>query len=270
MVLKCLDSLCLRIKKRDASMLIFLIPAYNEERNIKALLLNTMSFAEKAGYQYKIVIVNDGSTDSTLEILKLLAKKMPLIILDQEVNKGVGEAFKRGFTYLASESKDDDIIITKEADNTSDLSVLMHMIEKINEGYDLALASCYMRGGGVVGTIFYRRLLSWGANLIIKTVTPLKHINTFSSFYRAHKATLVKAVYDAYGDSFIQEKGFVCMVEMLINMSKLNIKICEVPMVLKGNLRQGKSKMKTMPTIKAYMRLILRNLFSSKRCCIKK
>lgn len=244
-------------------MLIFLIPAYNEEKNIEALLMNTKVFAEKSGYGYRIVIVNDGSTDSTLKILKRFQEKMPLVILDQEVNKGVGEAFKRGFTYLVKESNDEDIIITKEADNTSDLSVLIHMIEKINGGYDLALASCYMRGGGVVGTVFYRRLLSWGANLIIKTVTPLKNISTFSSFYRAHKAVLVKRVYSAYGESFITEKGFVCMVEMLINMSKLNIKICEVPMMLKGNLRQGRSKMKTMPTIKAYLRLILINLFTN-------
>lgn len=240
-------------------MLRFIIPAYNEEANIKTLLLNTKAFAEKNKYPYEVIVINDGSTDGTMRILAEHQKQMPIIILDQVVNKGVGEAFKRGFSYVADKAQDNDIIITKEADNTSDLEVLRIMLTKADSGYDLVLASCYMPGGGVEGTNLYRTILSSGANSLMRIFTPLKSIHTFSSFFRVYKAGLLKKAYGVYGDKIIEEKGFSCMVELLLKLSRLNIKIAEVPMVLKGGLRVGKSKMKVFKTINAYLKLIFNN-----------
>ena len=130
----------------------------------------------------------------------------------------------------------------READNTSDLSVLSEMINKLNMGYDLVLASCYLEGGGVEGTAVHRKLLSFCANLLLRITTPLKDIHTFSSFYRVYRASLIKKACEIYGDTLIQEKGFSCMVELLLKLAKLRIKIAEVPMILKGNLRVGKRK----------------------------
>ena len=246
-------------------MLRFIVPAYNEERNIESLIEKTAQYAHSRKYEFEIIVVNDGSTDKTLDILKRLQKNTPITILDQVVNKGVGEAFKRGFRYVAEEANDNDIIVTKEADNTSDLSILDNMIGKIKEGSDLVLASCYMPGGSVKGTNFYRKILSAGANTLLKTTTSLKGIQTFSSFYRAYKAELIKKACKIYSDRLIEEKGFSCMVELLLKLSKLNIKIVEVPMVLRGEMRKGKSKMKTLKTIAGYIRLIIRNLSDGRR-----
>ncbi|MEW6407091.1 MAG: glycosyltransferase [Patescibacteria group bacterium] len=243
-----------------SGMLIFIVPAYNEEDNIATLLENTRNFAKSNKYDYKIVVINDGSVDRTLEILKDYQKTMPIVILDQMINKGVGEAFKRGFSYVAETSSDDDVVISKEADNTSDLGILLQMLDKINQGYDLVLASCYISGGGVEGTNLFRRILSSGANLLLKNFSNLKEVHTYSSFYRVYKAILIKKVYSLYGDNLITEKGFSCMVELLFKFSKLNIKIAEVPMILKGALRKGRSKMRVISTIFAYFRLILKNL----------
>ncbi len=243
-------------------MLRFIIPAYNEEKNIKALVENTKKFAESKKYDYQIIVVNDGSTDNTVRTLKDLQKDVPIVILNQIVNKGVGEAFNMGFSYVAEAANSKDIIISKEADNTSDLSILDEMINKINGGYDLVLASCYMPGGGVSSTSLYRRILSSGSNLLLKILTPLKNVHTFSSFYRAYRSDLIKRAYKVYGDDLIEEKGFSCMVELLLKLAKLGIKIVEVPMVLKGNMRKGKSKMKTLDTTASYLKLIAKNLLT--------
>lgn len=243
-------------------MLIFIIPAYNEEDNLKMLLENTRSFAETNNYRYQIIVINDGSTDGTMQVLKDFKEKMPLVILDQGRNKGPGEAFKRGFAYAAERADDEDIIISKEADNTSDLSILPQMLNKIDLGNDIALASCYMSGGSVKGTNLYRRILSKGANFLLRFLTSLKGIHTFSSFYRAYRARLIKRAYKVYGDRLIQDKGFSCMTELLLKLSKLNIRIAEVPMVLDGGFRSGKSKKKTLKTIVAYSRLIAKNLLN--------
>lgn len=245
--------------KKDARMLRFVIPIYNEQDNVRLLIENTVAFCQRHGHDYQIVAVNDGSTDATPALLKDFAQKFPIVVLDQEFNKGVGLAFKRGFAYVNAFAGDNDIIITKEADNTSDLAVLSEMINKVCAGYDLVLASCYMPGGGIEGTTLYRKILSAGANIMLRTFTPLKKIYTFSSFYRVYKSSLLKKASYIYGDKLIEEKGFVCMVELLLKLSALKIKIAEVPMVLKGDLRQGKSKMKTIKNTCAYLKLIMKN-----------
>ncbi len=237
-------------------MLRFVIPAYNEEQNIKTLLENTRRFCENKMYDYQVIIINDGSTDGTMRILNDYKKIMPMVVLDQVTNKGVGAAFLRGFVFVADNAGKEDLIITKEADNTSDLTVLENMLQQINQGYDLVLASCYMSGGSVIGASLYRRILSLCANSILKIFTPLKGIHTFSSFYRVYRAETIKQMYSIFGDRMIEEKGFTCMAEILIKLIRLNIKITEVPMVLKGNLRKGKSKMKTLRTIIAYIKLL--------------
>jgi len=240
-------------------MLRFIIPAYNEEKNIGVLVENTRKFVQREKHEYQIIVVNDGSTDKTVQILDELKKKAPIVILDQGSNKGVGEAFRTGFKYAAEVAEEGDIIISKEADNTSDLAILGGMINKITEGYDLVLASCYMPGGEVTNTSISRRILSVGANFLLKMTTPLKGVHTFSSFYRAYRANLIKEAYGIYGEKLIEEKGFSCMVELLIKLANLDIKITEVPMTLKGDMRKGRSKMKILDTTISYIKLIFKN-----------
>jgi len=239
-------------------MYIFIIPAYNEERNI-GLLLNKMK-EKMDGKEYLIIIVNDGSKDNTKMIAESFKDKMPIKIVDHKINKGVGEVFRSGFKEALKDARDDDIIITKEADNTSDLAIFDNMVESISSGADLVLASCYAPGGRVLGTSLYRKILSWGANQLVKLIVPIKGIHTFSSFYRAHRGKFLKDIYAIYGEQMIEEDGFVCMVELLIKYGRLKPKVVEIPMILDGTIREGKSKMKTKKTIIAYFKLFIKTL----------
>jgi dolichol-phosphate mannosyltransferase len=239
-------------------MNIFVIPAYNEEKNIGSLLAKMKE--KLAGSDYSIIIVNDGSRDKTKQIALDYGRSMPVTVIDHDTNQGVGQVFRTGFKAALARAKDEDIIITKEADNTSDLSVLDEMISAINKGDDLSLASCYAPGGKVIGTSLYRKLMSWGANQLVKLIVPIKGIHTYSSFYRAYRAGFLKKAFALYGDNLIEEGGFVCMVELLVKLGKMKPKVTEVPMVLNGNIREGKSKMRTKATIMAYFKLIAKQL----------
>jgi len=241
-------------------MYIFVIPAYNEEQNISQLL---RKLKDKMGRRnYSVIIVNDGSRDKTKEIALGFMKEMPLKVFDHATNLGVGQVFRTGFKAALKEAKNDDVIITKEADNTSDLAILDKLINSIESGYDIALASCYAPGGQVVGTSLYRKILSWGANQLVKLIVPIKGIHTYSSFYRAYRAKYLKDAFILYGDKLIEENGFVCMVELLVKLGKMKPKVIEIPMVLNGNVREGKSKMRTKATIMAYLRLIAKQLLN--------
>lgn len=240
-------------------MIIFVIPAYNEEKNIQTLLIKTAEKMQKEKLPYKIIIINDGSTDDTLNRIEMMKGTLPLEVYSHYPNKGVGEAFRVGFSRAIQISRDSDIIITKEADNTSDLGILAELISKTKNGYDVVLASCYAKEGTVIGTTFSRIVLSKVANMLLKFSSGRKDINTYSSFYRAYSVRALKEMYRIYGEKLIEEDGFECVVELLIKLCRNGrFKITEVPMVLDGGKRVGKSKMRTFKTIKGFLKVILK------------
>lgn len=245
-------------------MVYFLIPAYNEERNLRLLVKNTAEAMGLIGLPYHIIIINDGSTDRTSELCAAFSKEVPLSEIRFAQNRGVGSAFEAGFAEAFRRAKPGDIIVTKEADNTSDPDILKHMIEHIRNGYDVALASCFAKEGGVENSTFDRHLLSFGANALLKICFPVQGVNTYSSFYRVYDALRLKAAFEAYGGAIFEERGFVCMVEMLVKLSRLPLRMVEVPMVLKCDKREGASKLRRRRTIAGYLRFIKKQFTRSR------
>jgi dolichol-phosphate mannosyltransferase len=235
---------------------VFLIPVYNEEKNIPRLLSCLRDFCASRRWDFKIYAVNDGSSDGTLRELRSFQAMIPLEIVDMGRNQGPGAAFKRGFKEILKMETDDALIITLEADSTSDLGILDTMVRKAEAGVDLVLASCYAKGGAVKGTSLYRRTTSAVANFLIGLLSRRSDIRTYSSFYRVYKYSAVAELHRIYKDDFMQETGFTCAVELFLKLARLPILIEEVPMVLDCKKRIGKSKMKTIPTIFAYLRII--------------
>jgi dolichol-phosphate mannosyltransferase len=242
-------------------LLIIITLAYNEEQNIGLLMENILAM----GYgrdAYQVIVVDDGSRDATVNIVGAFADKMPITIIRHSNNQGVGAAFRTGFDVALHLADPDDVIVTMEADNTSDLAILPEMVHRVASGTsELVLASCYTRGGGIEGTNLWRKFLSWSANLLLVLAFPIRNVKTYSSFYRAYRASVLRRAIDAYDGKLIEEPGFVCMVEVLVKMHWLGIRISEVPMVLKIELRKGSSKMRILNTIRGYIRFISKHLF---------
>ena len=88
------------------NMLTVVLPAYNEEHNIEALVSSWQQYREvllnKYGLILQIVVVNDGSKDKTVEIAEDLKRKYSNFTLVNHIhNKGLGEAVKTGITFLS-------------------------------------------------------------------------------------------------------------------------------------------------------------------------
>ena len=202
------------------------------------------------------MLVDDGSTDETAAIARGF-QELPLTLVQHPVNLGVHRVFQTGFETVARLSLSaHDLIVTLEADNTSSLEILDKMLERSREGHELVLASCYAPGGYVVGTTVYRKILSWCANLILRSIPDMPRVYTFSSFYRVYQASFLTKLLTAYGNRLIEMEGFVCVVEILLKSARLGTSISEVPMRLDGTQRKGPSKMKTIRTIRGYFRLL--------------
>jgi dolichol-phosphate mannosyltransferase len=243
-------------------MIFCLIPVYNEEQNLERLFRETRTYMNGAGYKkFRFIFVNDGSSDQSLAMLEDFQKQdSSVIILSHFPNKGVKRTFLDGFQKFLEIGKEGDILITKEADNTSDNAIMDAMIKAISdEKYDIALASCYAKGGGLDSTTLFRTFLSSGANLLIKVRFGLWGIYTFSSFYRSFSYSCLKQAFNE-NQKLMTYDGFTCVVEMLIKMKKMNFKIKEIPMLLRSAERVGKSKMPICKTIFEYIKLCIKGV----------
>ena len=234
-----------------------IIPIYNEENNINQLIQSITNFVNHYNkYECVFIIVNDGSTDQTVEVLQTNDDKLPHVLLNHEKNNGPGYAFGSGFEYIADIIKPEDYVITMEGDNTSRFNIIEIMLSRsIREGLDLILASPYAYGGNLGDTNIFRSILSHFANGFVKITLGIHGIHTMSSFFRVYKGSLIKKLQKRYGKRILERSGFESMMELLMKIIALDATISEVPLKLNTANRPGKSKMKIIKTGLGYLSL---------------
>lgn len=93
---------------KSYSKVATLIPAYNEEKNIKKVISLTKKYLKSS----KILVIDDGSSDNTASI----AKKSGAIVIKHKKNIGKGEGLKTGFNYIRKNMKNIDYVIILDAD----------------------------------------------------------------------------------------------------------------------------------------------------------
>jgi dolichol-phosphate mannosyltransferase len=242
-------------------MAVFVIPAYNEEANVPRLLADLRSRPElwRGG---RVVLVDDGSTDATVEVAREHAGELPLELLEQVPNQGPGRAFDRGFRHVLASAASDALIVTLESDTTSDLDALGEMLATARSGADVVLAS-HHDGGELVNVGAHRRFLSRAAAYAIRRTSGLD-ARTVSSFFRVYRAAALHEAYAHYGDDLIREPGFACKAEILIKLDRLGAHIAEVPVALDWSTREGESKLRVLPTVGGYARIMARQVGARK------
>lgn len=108
-------------------------PIYNEEKNIPLLYDNITQVMNGLSISYEIILINDGSTDGSLDVLVELTKKDKNVsVVDFNKNFGQTEAMMAGFNHATG-----DVIITMDADLQNDPTDIPALLEKIAEGYDV-------------------------------------------------------------------------------------------------------------------------------------
>ena len=247
--------------QRDRTTYIVL-PAYNEEAGLEKLLLRIKSAMDAAAVRYHVLVVNDGSKDKTSERAHKQSNTLPITVINHERNKGLGEALKTGFGKARDLCQAHDVIITMDADNTHPPDLIPAMLAKIDEGYDLVIASRFVKGAKEFGLNLHRKALSRGASILMRTLFRIKNVRDYTCGYRAYRADRIQKAFLLYGDTFIQEKGFNAIVEILLKLRSEHVEACEVPLILHYDWKEGASKMPIMKTITRYWTLIVHNLFN--------
>ena len=243
-------------------MILIVLPAYNEAAGLPPLLRSIRHVMDEGRLTYKVVVVDDGSSDGTWDAITAPATEMPIVPVRHEVNRGLAEALRSGLQVAVGQAGPDDVIVTMDADNTHAPGLVMRMLGLIREGHDVVIGSRYVSGARVVGVPFHRRVLSGGASLLMRTVFPIQGVRDYTCGFRAYRASILQAAFARYGEGLISQKGFSCMVDILLKLRTLEPDpiMGEVPLVLRYDLKHGMSKMRAARTIVDTLVLMGRNL----------
>jgi dolichol-phosphate mannosyltransferase len=240
-------------------MIILLLPAYNEEASLPVLLPKIDQTLRAAGCDYMIIVCNDGSKDQTGKMLQEYQQQFPLEIVTHQRNRGLGETSRDLFERAAEICKPDDVIVRMDCDDTHEPKHILELVGKINDGYDVAIASRFQAGGGQLGVSRYRAFISYCANLFMKVIFPVRGIREYSCGFRAYRASLIQQAIEAYGNNFIQLKGlgFTCTLEKLIKLNLMGAQFGEVPFVLRYDNKRSDSKMVSSITTLGYLVMVI-------------
>lgn len=240
-------------------MIFVLLPAYNEEQSLPALLPKIDTALKNAGLPYKLLVGDDGSSDNTYRMLLGYSAQYPLEIVQHTRNRGLGETSRDLFERASELCSPDDVIVRLDCDDTHNPETIPALVAKIDEGYDVAIASRFQKGGGQKGVVFHRALLSRCANIFMKLVFPMRGVWEYSCGFRAYRASLIQSAVTFYGNNFIQLKGlgFTCTLEKLVKLNLLGARFAEVPFVLRYDFKQSESKMVSSLTTLGYLTMAI-------------
>lgn len=240
-------------------MIIVLLPAYNEEESLPQLMPKIKNTLSSLDEDYRVVVCNDGSSDSTQQLLESMKNDFSLEIIAHKINRGLGETSRDLFERAAEITSEGDIIVRLDCDDTHEPEFIPCLVEKVRSGFDVVIASRFEKGGGQLGVNAYRAFISRCANYFMKLFFPIAGLKEYSCGFRAYRAEKINEAIDFYGNNFIQLKGlgFTCTLEKLVKLKLLNAKFGEVPFILRYDQKQSSSKMVSSITTLGYLVMTL-------------
>lgn len=240
-------------------MVILVLPMYDEQFSIPLLKEQLRLSGTVVD---RVVAVNDGSNDGTLNLLRQWQQVEPrLQIVSYTPNRGLPAACTAGFVAALEAGagrSPDDVIITMDSDASHPMDLIPAMVAKIHEGYDIVIASRHQPGASQHGLTIDRKVFSWGASTLMRIFYPVKGLRDYSTNYRAYRASLIQEALSKTGGKLVEATGFVGVVELLLRLCSLNPRIAEVPLDLRYDLKKSESKMRAWKTIKGYLSLVMR------------
>ena len=188
------------------------MPCYNEASTVKKIIEKTL----EVPLEKELIIVNDGSTDGSKEIINAFQNIQNVIIHHQQKNQGKGAAIRAGINYCSG-----DIITIQDADLETNPHNFTYLVEPI-----LTKKTKVVYGSRLLNEdIQYSKKYYYGGKLVTKFANILynQNITDEPTCYKLFDATLLKSIN-------LTCKGFEFCPEVTAKVSKLGHKIIELPM----------------------------------------
>jgi dolichyl-phosphate beta-glucosyltransferase len=198
----------------------FIIPAYNESERLSASLPKVLDYVRRQQYHAEVVVVNDGSTDDTADVVRRFAALHPEIrLLENPGNRGKGYSVRNGMLQAHG-----DVLLFTDADLSSPIYEADKLFQAIAEGADIAIGSRWLqRELQTERQPWYRQLYGRLFNVGLKIVLGLKYHDTQCGF----KAFTHAAAHAVFTRQHIERWGFD--PELLFLADKFKLRTVEVP-----------------------------------------
>ncbi len=212
--------------KNTGTEITILIPAYNEEKYIKKVINGCSK------YGIDIIVVDDGSTDNTLKVIKSIPapENLRIISLEHKINKGKGESLKTGFNYIIKNNYPG--VITLDADGQHSTEEIKNFLKIIkNEKPDLIIGNrlgntAHMPFIRLATNVITSRIISAIAGKKVSDVQSgfryirtevLKNINLETGNFDTEPELIIKSIWSGYSVknipiSTIYHKNFISHV----------------------------------------------------------
>lgn len=141
------------------------VPTYNERGNLEPLLEGIDEALGRSGVPYEVVVVDDDSPDGTWKRARELADRYPVRAVRRTDERGLASAVLLG----VAEAKD-DVVVVMDADLQHPPGRIPDLLEAIDGGADIAIASRFVEGGSAGGLSRLRRFVSAGADFLARTI----------------------------------------------------------------------------------------------------
>jgi dolichol-phosphate mannosyltransferase len=168
-------------------LLSIVIPARDEEGCITATVEHLDVEMRLRGVPHEIVVVDDGSSDRTWEILGELKARIPALVPVRNLGAhGFGRAIVKGFEHATG-----DALVVMMADESDDCRDAVRYWEVLNEGWDAVFGSRFIKGGSVIDYPRHKLFLNRLANLFLRVLfhAPL---NDFTNAFKAYRRTVIE------------------------------------------------------------------------------
>jgi glycosyltransferase involved in cell wall biosynthesis len=200
--------------------LSLVLPAYNEGNSIEVSLHALDRVVKDTKLRYEILVVDDGSTDSTrLNATRYAGRNGHVRVISYDRNKGKGHAVKTGFMQAIG-----DAVVFVDSDLEIDLGTISGYIGALQRG-DIAIASKW-HPESVVEMPLIRRILSHSFNLLVRLMTGVKLRDTQAGL-KAMKRSAFKDIFPR-----LSVKRYAFDVELLTVANLCGLKIVEMPVNL--------------------------------------
>ena len=174
------------VNSEPLKVLSVIIPARNEEGCIGATVEHLHLELRLNGIEHEIIVVDDGSTDETWNILSAIGTRVPTLRPVQNTGQhGFGRAITLGIDRMSG-----DAAVIMMADESDDCRDVVTYWTLLNQGWDAVFGSRFIRGGGVIDYPFHKLVLNRMANWFLKILFH-SGVNDTTNAFKAYRRSVL-------------------------------------------------------------------------------
>jgi dolichol-phosphate mannosyltransferase len=172
--------------RQSLQLLSIVIPARDEEGCICSTVEHLHLELRLQNVPHEIVVVDDGSTDRTWDLLQELAQRLPeLKPVRNRGQHGFGRAIIQGLNNFSGEA-----VVVMMADESDDCRDVVRYWHKLNEGYDCVFGSRFIKGGGTIDYPVIKLTINRMANLFLKVLFGIR-LNDTTNAFKAYRREVI-------------------------------------------------------------------------------